>query len=231
MKISRNKIELFLNCEKCFFLDVIHNIKRPPAFPYLLNSAVDKLLKNEFDYYRKNNLAHPYFVKNNLNLSLYENTKMEDWRKFNIGISHIHKKTGFLLRGSIDDIWVDNEKNELIIVEYKSTSKSSQINLNSDWQNSYKRQIEFYQYLFHKNNYKVSKKAFFVYCNGLNNEKKFNEKLKFDVKLLDYEGSFDWIEKTIDKIYKVLEKRILPNSSSNCNYCKYFEKIKYIDGS
>ena len=51
-KISRSKIDLFLNCPKCFYLDRRLGINQPPSFPFSLNAAVDLLLKKEFDTYR-----------------------------------------------------------------------------------------------------------------------------------------------------------------------------------
>ena len=57
IKISRSKIDLFLECPRCFYLDIQKKIKRPQGFPFNLNNAVDMLLKKEFD-------RHPrgYFI-------------------------------------------------------------------------------------------------------------------------------------------------------------------------
>lgn len=51
-KLSRSKLELFTNCPRCYYLDRRLGIGQPPGFPFNLNSAVDALLKNEFDRYR-----------------------------------------------------------------------------------------------------------------------------------------------------------------------------------
>ena len=58
-KLSRSKIENFLNCPKCFYLDRRMGISQPPSFPFNLNSAVDILLKKEFDIHRAENEGHP----------------------------------------------------------------------------------------------------------------------------------------------------------------------------
>ena len=50
--LSRSKVELFMNCPRCFYLDRRLGIARPAGFPFNLNSAVDALLKTEFDRYR-----------------------------------------------------------------------------------------------------------------------------------------------------------------------------------
>ena len=53
MRLSRSKIDLYLNCPKCFYLDVKKRVKRPPGFPFTINSEIDRLLKNEFDIHRE----------------------------------------------------------------------------------------------------------------------------------------------------------------------------------
>ncbi|HVY67280.1 MAG TPA: hypothetical protein VHA30_00050, partial [Patescibacteria group bacterium] len=46
-RLSRSKIDLFLNCPRCFYLDRRLGVALPPGFPFALNSAVDHLLKKE----------------------------------------------------------------------------------------------------------------------------------------------------------------------------------------
>ena len=51
-KISRSKIDRFVECPRCFYVDRRLGTDRPPGFPFNINSAVDTLLKKEFDVYR-----------------------------------------------------------------------------------------------------------------------------------------------------------------------------------
>ena len=51
-----------------------------------------------------------------------------------------------MITGAVDDIWVTPD-GELIIVDYKSTSKDTEVNLDAEWQDGYKRQMEVYQWL------------------------------------------------------------------------------------
>ena len=62
-KLSRSKVDFFLNCPRCFYMDRRLGISQPPGFPFNLNSAVDNLLKNGFDYYRSIQKPHPYIEK------------------------------------------------------------------------------------------------------------------------------------------------------------------------
>ncbi|MEK7618728.1 MAG: hypothetical protein AAB416_00620, partial [Patescibacteria group bacterium] len=51
-RLSRSKIELFTQCQCCFYLDRRLGVGPPPGFPFNLNSAFDHLLKKEFDIHR-----------------------------------------------------------------------------------------------------------------------------------------------------------------------------------
>ena len=48
LKLSRSAVELSLNCKRCFILQYKHRV--PCEIPFTLNSAVDNLCKNEFDF-------------------------------------------------------------------------------------------------------------------------------------------------------------------------------------
>ena len=47
-RISRTKVELYLDCPRCFYLNQRFGIKAPFGPPFTLNTAVDTLLKKEF---------------------------------------------------------------------------------------------------------------------------------------------------------------------------------------
>ena len=52
-KISRSKFSNFLDCKRCFYLERVKGLKDPGMPGWSLNSAVDELLKKEFDELRK----------------------------------------------------------------------------------------------------------------------------------------------------------------------------------
>ena len=178
-KLSRSKVDYFLNCPRCFYMDRRLGIGQPPGFPFNLNSAVDSLLKNEFDYYRKIKKPHPYIERLGLNAIPFEHEKLDKWRHNFSGVIYQHQKLNLHLFGAVDDIWINLDSGELIVVDYKATSKNSEINLDADWQIGYKRQMEFYQYLLRNNGFKVSDTGYFVYCNGIRQRDRFDEKLEF----------------------------------------------------
>lgn len=220
-RLSRSKIDLFLNCPRCFYLDLRLGIGQPPGFPFTLNSAVDTLLKKEFDIYREKQIPHPIMKEYGVDAIPFQHQDLEIWREpKRHGISYVHSKTNFLVTGGIDDVWINPQK-ELIIVDYKATSKNSEVNLDADWQIGYKRQAEIYQWLFRQNDFKVSDIAYFVYANARTDLDKFDGKLEFDIKVLPYQGKDDWVEKELINARQLLEDDKIPSPFPDCNYCKY----------
>ncbi|MDD5032565.1 MAG: PD-(D/E)XK nuclease family protein [Candidatus Pacebacteria bacterium] len=221
IKISRSKIDLFLECPKCFYLDKVLGVPRPPGFPFTLNSAVDNLLKKEFDIHRAKGEPHPLMKTYGIDAVPFKHEKIEEWRDARTrGIRFLHEPTDILVGGGIDDMWV-NSKGELHVVDYKATAKAGRVNLDAEWQIGYKRQVEVYQWLFRKNGFKVSDVAYFVYVNGKRDAAAFDARLEFDIDIIPYKGNDDWIEKVLFEIRKTLDGDDVPKESKNCEYCAY----------
>lgn len=218
-KISRSKIELFRDCPRCFYLDRRIGIGRPPGFPFNLNSAVDHLLKKEFDIHRAKGEPHPLMKAYGLDAVPFADPRMDEWRENFKGVQFLHRETNFVITGAVDDIWITPKK-ELIVVDYKSTSKDAEVTLDAEWQDGYKRQMEIYQWLLRRNDLTVSDTGYFVYANGRRDREAFDGKLEFVIKLIPYTGSDAWVEKTILDIKKCLDGP-LPLRDPGCEYCEY----------
>lgn len=228
-RLSRSKIDLFINCPRCFYLDRKLGVAQPPGYPFSLNSAVDKLLKKEFDIHRANGTKHPLMKTYGIDAIPLAHKKIDEWRDaFRRGITFQIAGTNVVITGGVDDVWV-TPKGEFIIVDYKATSKEDEVNLDADWQIGYKRQMEIYQWLFRMNGYKVSKTGYFVYCNGKTDRKAFDGKLEFDIKIIPYKGDDRWVEGTIKEAIECLKSDALPKSGKDCDYCKYREEASKIE--
>ena len=225
-KLSRTKIDLFLECPRCFYIDRRLGVGRVPGFPFNLNSAVDALLKKEFDYYRANNQNHPLLEKHGIDAQPASHRELEKWRENFTGIQHLHEPTNLIIFGAIDDLWI-NSNDEYIIVDYKSTSKNERItNVSLDWQIGYRRQMEIYQWLLRRNGYSVSNTGYFLYCNGQTDREMFNERLEFDITLIPYAGDDSWIEETIIKIHSCLICNQIPDANDDCDFCAYRSAVE-----
>lgn len=226
LKLSRSKLDLFVRCPRCFYLDIRLGVKQPPGFPFSLNNAVDHLLKKEFDQYRRLGAPHPYMKQLDVEAIPFAHNQLDFWRDpLRGGISKVHAESRIELYGGVDDLWVTRE-GELIIVDYKATSKEKEVTLDEPWQDGYRRQADVYAWLFQQNGFSLYPKAYFVYCNGLMSSDRFNNQLLFDVKVLPYVLKLDWIEKALHDARACLEAPQVPLLSSSCDFCKYALKLK-----
>jgi CRISPR/Cas system-associated exonuclease Cas4 (RecB family) len=224
-KVSRSKIELFMQCPRCFWLDLRLKIKRPEGPPFNINKAIDGLFKKEFDIYRIKGEPHPLMVEYGIEAVPFKHEKLDEWRETFVGIQYMHQPTNLLVFGGIDDVWVDNESGELMVVDYKATAKDKDVSINSGWQISYKRQVEVYQWLLRQNGLKVSDVAYFVYTNGRLDVDGFNDRVEFRTKVIPYTGSDTWIEPTILKMKACMDGEMPAVGDSimggECEFCSY----------
>jgi CRISPR/Cas system-associated exonuclease Cas4 (RecB family) len=223
-KVSRSKIELFMQCERCFWLDVRLKITRPSSPPFNINKAIDELFKKEFDTYRVKKEPHPLMVEFNVNAIPFAHDKMGEWRENFVGVVAIHKPTNLHVFGAVDDLWADPEGN-VIVVDYKATAKDKEVNIDSDWQIAYKRQMEVYQWLLRQNDLAVSDTGYFVYTNGRMDLDGFNDRVEFRTKVIPYTGSDAWVEPTLLKMKKCMDGDMpSPGRSAmggDCEFCAY----------
>lgn len=210
-----------MNCPRCFYLDRRLGVGRPPGYPFSLNSAVDSLLKKEFDIHRSKQTAHPLMQLYGIDAIPLAHDRIDEWRdSLRRGITYHVPGTNLLISGGVDDVWI-NTASELIVVDYKATSKAEEVSLDADWQIGYKRQMEVYQWLFKNNGFKVSSTGYFVYCNGDTDKEAFNGKLEFDIKVIPYVGNDSWINPIISDIHKCLNSDEIPLAGADCDFCAY----------
>jgi CRISPR/Cas system-associated exonuclease Cas4 (RecB family) len=223
-KLSRSKIDFFMECQRCFYLDNKLGTKRPGFPSFNLNIAVDELFKKEFDVHREAGTPHPIMTQYGVEAGPFQHESMNNWRENFVGIMHVHKPTGMTVSGAVDDVWVDKE-GKLVIVDYKSTSKEGKIEQlgDSPWEKQYARQLGVYRWLLEKNGHEVTDTGYLVYANANKNLDAFDNKLIFESTLVPVETSVDWIEGTLTDIKACLDSETLPPTGEACEFCPYRE--------
>ena len=232
-KLSRSKIELFMQCQRCFWLDTRLKISRPSSPPFNINKAIDELFKKEFDFYRKKQQPHPLMIKAKVDAVPYKHKSLDKWRRAlgsNAGIDTLHKDTNLHIYGAVDDVWVD-KNGQLIVVDYKATAKAEPVKslgAEGTWHDMYRRQMEIYQWLFKQNNFEVNDTGYFVYATGSWAHDKFDNVVNFETHIFGHKGNTDWVEPIIFKIKKVLDSDKIPpvgkqvmDKTKPCEYCDY----------
>jgi len=223
-RLSRSKLELFLECPRCFYLDNKLGTGRPRGPAFTLNIAVDALFKKEFDAHRAAGTAHPLMKTYGIEAIPFAHPEIDVWRENFEGVEYFHPETKMTISGAVDDVWV-NKEGELMVVDYKSTSKNGTITTLDDfsWGAQYARQMGVYQWLLRKNGHKVSDIGYFVYANAGTDKEAFDGQLEFEVTIVPSQGDGDWIDATLPRVKACLDAEELPPTGAGCEYCPYRE--------
>ncbi len=227
-KVSRSKIELFMQCPRCFWLDARLKIKRPSSPPFNINKTIDELFKKEFDVYRAKGEPHPLMKDNQIKATPFKHEKMDQWRENFVGIIHIHEPTNLHVFGAVDDIWVDAD-GKIIVVDYKATAKDTPVKKLGPvggWQDMYRRQMEIYQWLLKQNGFEVSDTGYFVYATGTKDRAGFNNVVEFETHVFPHTGSSDWVDGVLIQMKKTLDNDKMPAVGTAamggpCEHCEY----------
>ena len=140
--------------------------------------------------------------------------------------------------GAVDDIWEDINSKELYLVDYKSTSKKGDPDIETGWGSAYKRQMEIYQWLFRKNGFPVSDTGYFLYVNGIKGDNDFYSDhqgyedvgfMEFKTTLISYTGNSDWVSDTLLRIKETLMDDKLPPANESWDENRYFYERLHVE--
>jgi hypothetical protein len=188
-------------------------------------------LKNEFDILRKEKKKHQLMHQFGIDAIPFDHPNLPIWRDDNrrfLGAVVFHQPTNLEVSGIIDDLWINNN-GQLHIVDYKSTSTNSDISLDDGYKQGYKKQLEVYQWIFRQLGFSVSNVGYFVYANAVRNRPKFDARLEFEVKIIEYEGNDSWVEPILFEIKKCLDSEQIPSFSEKCEFCHYRKLVTNVE--
>lgn len=231
-ELSRSRIENFVRCPACFYLQQVKGIKFPSIPGFNINEATDILMKRDFDEHRKAGTAHPFLVEKGFEYLIpYADERFRLWtQSLHFGAEGrfhtVHDQTILKVGGGLDDVWLNTQTGKVHLVDYKSTSQKTegkQITLDDWWKASYKRQMDLYIWIMKRLGLNTSDVGLFLYCDGDRfTEAKFLHKdyatMQFKMTLIEYESDLSWIEPTLLRVKAWLERKNCPEHSEKCEY-------------
>jgi len=230
-KLSRSKFEDFLKCQRCFYLDRVKGLISPGMPSWALNETTDLLLKKEFDRCREAQIPHRLFLENDLDhLVPFKHEQMDKWRdSMRHGLMAKFEDTNIVLSGGIDDIWFNTQSEELVVVDYKSQASSKAVEtesyLNSGWHESYKHQIDFYNYLLNLMGFKTANTSYFLVVNANRQADDFNGTMEFSETLIPYKHDTSWISDKVREMIDCMNNGQVPKNHPSCENCAYTKQI------
>ena len=209
--LSPSSLSLLKECPKCFWLHFNKNIKRPNGIFPSLPSGMDRVLKAHFDSFRDKNELPPE-LKKLKGVKLFNNIELlKTWRNNLKGVQY-KDKDGNLIRGAVDNILEKGSK--LIVLDYKTRG----FPLKEDTAEHYQDQLDLYNFLLRKNEYKTENYAYllFYHPDKVNAE----GEILFNTDLVKMSISISNAEKIIKNALNILEIS-MPDSSEECEFCKW----------
>lgn len=217
-QLSPNSLNLFLECPHCFWLDKRKGIKRPQPFPYALNTAVDQLLKQEFDSYRAKGEPHPLLLQHNIEAKLFPNQHMlNQWRSNFVGIRYHDIDLNATLFGAVDDV-LEFPDGKVAPLDYKSTG--------STVPNVYDRfqlQMDVYTFLLEKNGFQTPHKGYLAFY-LVDKKNGFGDRLPFKKELQEIDTNPSDVLALFRDAVLLLRRETPPPHSEDCDFGYWLEE-------
>ena len=224
LKISRSGLKLFLDCPRCFWLDVHHKVKSPPGYPFTLSIAVDYLVKKEFDTYREKGTLPPVLKKYGIkDAKLFNGEELSEWRNNFKGISYFDEGLNAYLYGAVDDV-LEFSDGSLGVIDYKS-SGAREITIYDDYQ----KQMDVYNYILKQKGHETYPEAFFVFYKVIKEgEIGFYNSLKFTEEVRPVKVNMEWVGPAFENAIELARSDTPPASGTSgknghCDHCHFVE--------
>jgi len=219
IQLSPSSLNLFLECPCCFWLEKKLGIRRPPPYPYALNAAVDTLLKEEFDSYRKKGELHPLLIAHKIKARLFPNQELlNQWRSNRVGIRYFDEEVGATLFGAVDDV-LEFPDGKLAALDYKSTGSAV-----AKVYDRFQLQMDIYTYLLEKNGFKTPRKGYLAFY-VVDKTNGFEDKLPFQKELQEIETNPDDIPELFQDAVALLKQEAPPSHSPDCLHGKWLSDV------
>ena len=122
-ELSRTRVENFLKCKACFWLEQLHRVKPPEIPSFTINATTDILLKRDADAVRGKSTL-PIWENSGLGHMLpFEHKDLENWTnslQYGLNESYfntIHHETNIKFGGGLDDVFLNTKTGKIHIVD------------------------------------------------------------------------------------------------------------------
>jgi hypothetical protein len=152
-RLSPSKLNLFNDCPRCFWDEMINKLSRPRGIMASLPIGIDSKLKKYLDNYRG---TLPPELSGKLDGALFNDAEtIRAWRNWRVGLSYTDNKSGAVLIGALDDCIVEtsDEGKIYIPLDYKTKASAPKF---EDAVKYYQTQLNCYNLMLEANGYKIA---------------------------------------------------------------------------
>lgn len=212
IRLSPSALNIFLECQRCFWLEYAAGIHRPKGpFPSL-PGGMDILIKKYFDSYRAVGKLPPE-ISNQVTGMLFPDVEiLNKWRNWRSGLSYYDKNLDAVLVGALDDCVVDGGAH--IPLDYKTRG----FDLQEGGENFYQNQLNCYSFLLEASGLKQPAYAYLAYF--IPREIKTGGNVFFSVEVKKVATNIHDAKETFEKAVALLREP-MPEAHSKCQFCSW----------
>jgi len=148
IRLSPSSLNLFLECPRCFWLQINDRIHRPRGIFPSLPSGMDNVIKTYFDGYRAKKELPPEIKKEVQGKLMSDLNLLNQWRNWRTGLEYSDEALGVSLFGALDDCLQDGK--EYIVLDYKTRGFPPK---EGDSEKYYGNQLDCYSLLLEENGF------------------------------------------------------------------------------
>lgn len=213
--LSRWQLNTFVECQRCFWLVNRFGVKLPKSLPFALNSAIDGLLKTEFDTHRAAGTLPSVLSSLSGQARLFGDLALlQGWRNNFQGVRWTDPASGHTLFGAVDDL-LEFQDGSLAVVDYKSTGSAS-----PTVYPSYQLQMDVYTYLLRQLGYRTAPRAFFAFYLVVKTDG-FRGRLPFRETLLEVTPQPDRVPELFAQAAALALSDQAPAVGPACDLCRW----------
>ncbi len=219
-KLSPTSLSVLEDCPRCFWLHLNGKVSRPKGIFPSLPSGMDIVLKKHFDGYRAKGEVPPEIAPLD-GFRLYSDAKkLEVWRNFHTGLSHMDSE-GNQLRGCVDDLLEKDGK--LVVLDFKTRG----FPLNENSAGHYQSQLDIYNFLIRCEGFPTEDFAYLLFFHPIEvlaGDKPLEDRVIFKIDPVKMPTSVEHAQELFRKAIETL-KGPLPEKCEKCEYCDYAAKV------
>lgn len=216
-RLSPSSLNIFLECPRCFWLQIMEGVKRPSGpFPSL-PGGMDAVIKVYFDKCRDEGRLPVELEGKVLGKLFADKELLSRWRNWREGI--IFNDSDAVLFGALDDCLVEESSDgDLFIpLDYKTRGWPRKEDSHSYYQN----QLDTYTLLLQKNGLKTKDIAYLVFYHPL--EHREGGLVRFQIEPVEVKTDPEHAYKVFRDAVSLLQQSKPPASHSDCEFCGYVE--------
>ena len=208
-RLSPSSLNIFLECPRCFWLYLNKNIKRPSIPVATITTGLDRVIKEYFNLYRRENKL-PAMLEGKVPGKLMRNFPNRGWLEFT------DAKMDARLGGYLDDC-LQLEDNCYAALDHKTRGSRP-----TETHKAHRFQMDTYTFLLERNGLPTRRKAYLVYY--IPKAVISREAIDFEVYVCEVNTDPGIAESVFYAALSVL-KQAIPQAAQDCAFCKWTQTL------